>query len=302
LARRVEFEAAVDVSDDDEPDSRPSEHFDVTGFCEVSLFDREVTGVAIPAGRNPVMCAGGEAKVEITASCRLLGDNMTVEVDLHVDFFEGDSCSDNDRDDSFHEILTIDPCSSEEPLACAFRNRSISLNNEDGSELFDDSRASVELTMFNHQGTVIDELPDVRPENMRQVNFGGEVRITDDETWPAGDEHATFVFAGDCIVDPFSREDDFEYTRCGGAEARVDVTVTCRLGLDNTSVNVEVRATLFEGTTCGNDDNDGVRTREELISACGSGCSATELEFTVRNDDEGGDSATLDLTATNVQR
>ncbi|MEY4544940.1 MAG: hypothetical protein RL685_1135 [Pseudomonadota bacterium] len=293
-SRRVEFSGTIIVTDQDTTSGNDIRDFDVAGsFCEVSPLNREVR-VKVPEGRT---CAD-EVRGEVYATCELQEDNETVNVTIDVDLFEGSGCGTEDHDGHDYDgPFAVPACVGDctpEHSALLVRNTS-----EDGGDIVESY-----LSIKNQQGTLIENLPNVRPENLRRVTFSGEVEIVDDDTVDS-DERGVFVFSQECLVDPFDREASFSYDRCVDDEVRLEIAVECSLSeFDNESVNVNFEARLFEGTTCLTDDRDGIQKRGILANPiCTNGeCGPTALQFRIANDDEGGDKAEIDVQIINGQR
>ncbi len=264
FSRRVKFSGSMFILDD-EPGDDDFATLPVSGECEVSPLNRFV---------------------QVT-----LGE--TVDVTTEARLYEFTGCDTTELNGTAAVgPVSIGVC---DPQGCT--PTPVRLRVDNTAERGDFSNISLDFT--NEKGTKI-ELPNVKPENLRRVTFNGDLHIEDDD-WPDPNESGSFVFGEECIVDPFDREDSFTFSQCVD-EVRIEVAVSCRLGLDNTSVNVTTNAVLFEGTSCATTDRDGEQVRDFLVPACGAGCTPTPLDLTVSNTDEGGDSAVLQLQIQNNQR
>jgi hypothetical protein len=128
------------------------------------------------------------------------------------------------------------------------------------------------------------------------------------------------------MVDPFERESrfiwdgavwsPFLYTVRGDApvcvddEVRIEVDVTCRISEEDfESVSVETEVRLYEGTTCLSEDQDGEESRAILLDPCGADCTSVPMNapidgttLKVRNEDEGGDFANINVTMSNCEQ
>jgi hypothetical protein len=284
FSRRVEFDATTVGFWDDDPDDAPFQpgslpidtHQFYRGGCEVSPLDR-VDEVMIIAGwspenppirvLNPPICVGNELSIKLKAICTLLDNNDDVSVRLESHFSEGyagDKCRDEDYDDNDSKEVTLSDCGG----GCTQTEVSMSLRNRDGWEP-DDSHGYVKTLMRNIQGNLVSDLPNVQAENRRKVTLSGEVTIHDDGNLFEDDMEETFVLFKECLVDPFAREDQFSWSECardedGDGEVRLEVKGRCELGRDHQSVNIKLKATLFEGATCVSDENNGSRDRDFL--------------------------------------
>jgi len=288
-ARRVDFTGTIIITDSDVGGNQFGE-FRVDGsFCEVSPLERDVR-VKLP---DSLTCRD-EVRAEVYANCSLQGDNETVAVTIDVELFEGTDCKNTDKDGEGHKgPISVPACVGD----CTPSGTSLFVRNKDeGGDIVE-----AYLSFRNNQGTLLENLPNVQPENLRRVTFTGQVDILETDTF-AADERGAFLFSQECLVDPFDRDDSFSYSQCVGGEVNFKVDVQCRLGLDNQSVDVNVQTRLFEGTTCLSKDLDGSQNREFLVSPCNGSCRPTPLLATVNNKDEGGDKGTIDIQILNEQR
>ena len=115
----------------------------------------------------------------------------------------------------------------------------------------------------------------------------------------------TFILYRECLVDPFDREDQFSWSECardedGDGEVRLEIKGECSLGLDHQSVNVDIKSTLYEATTCLSNERNGFRDRNFLLPPL----SSRPLEFRVPNEEDynSDDWADIYLEISNHQR
>jgi hypothetical protein len=318
--RNVSIDGVLFVVDDEEsPIENQSGDFGIHGDCEVSPLSNDVT-VHVPAtsilsdGNSDELitssanaCVGDEVMIEVSARCRLRSDNQTVDVDVTAELFEGDSCPNGDEDGqssaSWVALPDVQPAPGA-PFDFFFEVTNEVTFGDDpfGSDQFDDSLATVNLDFTNEASTTPIVLPDVQPVHRRLVEISGTVDIIDSD-WPDPEDTGSFPFFEQCIVDPFQRTQTILWDECVD-EVRVEITATCTLTPDHQSVNVDMKAELFEGTTCISNDIGG-RVDHALFLL--PEASAPLPEMTVANfaegaNENGGSRADLNLTLTNHQQ
>jgi hypothetical protein len=134
----------------------------------------------------------------------------------------------------------------------------------------------------------------------RRVSAGGSVFVLDDD-FLDDDESGTFGIGGLCSVDPSNRFSTF-FTggngTCVDDEAKIDITVECRLLGDDETVQVKVIGKLFESDSCPNSDEDGSGEQTLNLAPDQTGT----FTFRVDNTDEGGDFADINLSVTNGEQ
>lgn len=120
--------------------------------------------------------------------------------------------------------------------------------------------------------------------------------IVDDEPWPFSDEVGSFSLAGKVLGFlhcPDWLKDTEVVSNCVGDEVRVELIVTTQRSIYSPTALVSIRAHLFEGTWCGNNDLDGDKPITAFQMNPGDIVSKS---FRVDNTDEGGDYANIKLT------
>jgi hypothetical protein len=118
--------------------------------------------------------------------------------------------------------------------------------------------------------------------------------ITDDETF-GSNEHASVNRAATLVLDASQPElTDLTVGKCGG-EVRVELRVTYRQAAGGT-VAGGGRALLYEGTSENTTDLDGRASFDGTVASGASG----RFTMRVRNTDEGGDFADIQVTVNNL--
>ncbi|MDC0685489.1 carboxypeptidase-like regulatory domain-containing protein [Sorangium atrum] len=288
-SRRVEFSGTAHLVDHEAVRANEVGDFALLGACEVSPLQRSAT-TAIPGTR---MCVGGELVVEIIAHCDIRDDNETVDVTIETVMREGRNCGTNDVADR-KAVGPIAACAA--PAGCG---GTVSIHLYNG-ERFGGDTADIQLAFRNVSGAQEITLPNVRPENMRRVTLSGDIEIEDDDVFDL--ESDRFVLGEECLVDPYHREDTVSWSRCVAGEVRLEIDIDCELMYDNVGVNADVHARLYEGVSCGSDDEDGNQNRSFVVAPCDGSCVPVTSDFKVENTDERGDWARVVLRMVNERR
>jgi len=289
FTRKLEFNGTFRTVDDDS--DIPTDGGDDTGegnlfgTCEVSPVNQRSQTITLQSSAS--QCVDDEVRVQYDVTCVLLADNQTVQVTIRGRMWEGAGCGNEDLDtDESHDA--IDTPAGEESTT------GVHLGNDDeGGDTSD-----ITLTWTNADGVLI-ELPNVTPENRRDVILAGEVSITDDDA-PDSDEQGTFLVSERCLVDPFDRVDSFGWNACVDDEVRVELRGRCELARDNVGVNVKIEAFLFEGSTCVTDEQEDSASNEEIMAPCGGSCLPSSFALDV--DNRGTDKASIRIDVSNNQQ
>ncbi len=128
----------------------------------------------------------------------------------------------------------------------------------------------------------------------RRVTVSATIDGVDDETF-GSNEFGHAEFTRETILADSQPQNLMEMECRWGGECRVELRLLGQK-LDNNDVRVTGEALLFEGTSEGTNDLDGRKAFNFLIPR---GKTISDAQ-TVNNDDEGGDYATIKLTATNT--
>jgi hypothetical protein len=119
------------------------------------------------------------------------------------------------------------------------------------------------------------------------------MNITDDETF-GSDERGSAQMTREVIVTDDVTEGIMHMEKGVGGEVRVELDLNA-IALSNSDVRIDGLARLFEGTSENTNDLDGERNFNVLIPA---GKFVSHV-VNVRNDDEGGDHATITMNFRN---
>lgn len=133
------------------------------------------------------------------------------------------------------------------------------------------------------------DVPDVR----RVVVVNAHMELTDDETFGAN-EHGEGDMSGEAVVTNGNPQEIIKMVTKAGGEMRVELPLVVQARL-NGDVKATGQAKLYEGTSEETDDLDGTLGIDFLIPRDGF----VSKTFEIRNTDEGGDFATIVLTASN---
>jgi hypothetical protein len=128
----------------------------------------------------------------------------------------------------------------------------------------------------------------------RRLSWTVKVRITDHESWPVKDKHASGRYEGNRVISN-SEPSDLKHIvkECCG-EIRVEIDLRAHLTKDG-NIRVEGEVWLYEGTNQKTDDLDGIKSFRVDVRRN----SQLTHELTVYNDDEGGDKAKITLVLNN---
>jgi hypothetical protein len=128
-----------------------------------------------------------------------------------------------------------------------------------------------------------------------RVGLTTSMTIYDDDGWLAGYTKAV-VNKSEVRLLPSDMAVAYAHVEgCAGDEVRIEVDPELAL-LDDGTLKVSGTAELWEGASCDNSDLDGSTAFTFYVPKG----SARGNSFTIRNTDEGGDYATVRLTATNI--
>ena len=131
------------------------------------------------------------------------------------------------------------------------------------------------------------------PQVRRRLSVGAAMQLTDDETF-GSNEHSEAEKSGDAVITNDLPQKVLTLVDGAGGEMRVEVVLTAK-AKDNGDVLVDGVANLWEGTSEQTDDHDGDETFQVLVPRD----SFTSQDVTVRNEDEGGDFANIQMTFNN---
>lgn len=135
--------------------------------------------------------------------------------------------------------------------------------------------------------------PDGVPEVRRLVHVDGRMYLTDDENW-ASNEHSDTPFSKEAAITRNNTQPFLMVVAYAGGELRVELKLDVTAYL-NGDVKVTGDALLYEGTSDTSDDLDGRLPIDFLVPRDNS---ITE-EYTVYNQNEGGDSGYFKMTFSN---
>ena len=127
------------------------------------------------------------------------------------------------------------------------------------------------------------------------------VKGTDDENWPESDEHTDNTQRFSLVLNEDQPASFFSLTpvRWGG-ECRVEVDFRAQAARDG-RVTVHGDGRLYEGTSENTGDLDGSGSFDiVVVRNTAHNPAATNHQFNLRNDDEGGDHAEVYLSFTNT--
>ncbi|MEY2848264.1 MAG: hypothetical protein RI885_929 [Actinomycetota bacterium] len=131
------------------------------------------------------------------------------------------------------------------------------------------------------------------PEVRRRVTINAHMELTDDETF-GSNEHGSGDKSGEVVVTNGSPQEIINMVVTAGGEMRVELPINVQ-ARSNGDTKATGTAKLFEGTSEQTDDLDGQLDVDFLIPRDGF----VSKDYTIRNTDEGGDFATIKLTASN---
>ena len=131
---------------------------------------------------------------------------------------------------------------------------------------------------------------------LRIISIQGNARIKDDESWPMSDEFGDLSIPLQAVtLSPLTRH-PLQFEKCVGGEVRLEIDIDVYLKEDLTA-EIKIDARLYEGTRCSTDDRED--TVSQVVYARPDG-SPVSWSYTLRNtENNGGDSATINLTFTN---
>lgn len=143
------------------------------------------------------------------------------------------------------------------------------------------------LTLMGLIGLLLEEA------DAGEVHISGRMRIVDDDDL-SQDEVGEFTFSRNLELNENQLHGVFRETNSVDDEVRVELVVDVRL-LDDGSVQLNVNAKLFEGSSSSTDDLDGEVSEKANLSKS----KTYKNDFRVRNVDEGGDYADIVLIVKN---
>lgn len=126
------------------------------------------------------------------------------------------------------------------------------------------------------------------------VSIAGVIHIVDDESWPWSDEVGSISYNETISIGKNINERTYTASGCVGGEVRVEASY--RVVHEGNAIRVYPTFRLYEGTSCGNGDLDGVTTAASFPLDSGW---QTSGEYHVYNTAEGGDRADITMTVTN---
>ena len=115
--------------------------------------------------------------------------------------------------------------------------------------------------------------------------------ITGDENWPESDEHSYAEMTREQVVTNYRPAALLHMEKGVDSEVRVELDLTARV-LANGDVMVDGVAKLYEGTSEDTSNLDGVRHFNVVVPKD----RAASQHVKVRNDNEGGDKASINLS------
>jgi hypothetical protein len=127
----------------------------------------------------------------------------------------------------------------------------------------------------------------------RKITAGAVIRAVDDETFGNNDE-TTAELARTQLLSSVNPIILLEMEVKVGGELRVELRLDASLSANGDAI-IEGDTKLFEGTSEESNDLDGEKQFTVLVPAG----AAERKEFTIRNEDEGGDFAEVKLNFTN---
>jgi hypothetical protein len=130
----------------------------------------------------------------------------------------------------------------------------------------------------------------------RLVSVGGSMAITDHENIVAN-EHHTASFNNTVTVGENQATQLLSSEACAGDEVRIVVELNASLAPAGDAINISGNIRMFEGTSCTTTDQDGVRTVNFTVLPD----QTITQQFTVNNDDEGDDTASVTVTVSNFK-
>jgi hypothetical protein len=134
----------------------------------------------------------------------------------------------------------------------------------------------------------------------RQVAWDSfaSMTITDDEAWPFSDEVEKFTLGTQApfYVSAVNPVETRVISRCAGGEVRIDLHMRVEL-ITADWVRVSGTAYLYEGASCTSNDLDGQKSFNFQFSP---NVTHRPSPIEVENQAEGGDSARIQLSLTNV--
>jgi len=188
-------------------------------------------------------CAGDEVRGEIVYSLSLRADNVTVDVSTSSQLFEGTTCSTDDLEDTGSESYSL--------AQNATDIRRVELDNNG------DDKVDIQYTISNN-ARAGGGLPPAT-DSYREVIVSGSMYLVDHETF-GSNETATFALFKGSFLNPANRTETFTIKNCVGGEVRGEITFTLQLRADNTTVDAQASAWLFEGTSCDTDELEDSET------------------------------------------
>jgi hypothetical protein len=144
--------------------------------------------------------------------------------------------------------------------------------------------------------TLVSAAPASAKSRVNTVHIDVSVRIIDDETFR--DEKGTRKYSDTVLVGPTDPRAVVEGEGCVGQEVRVKSRFVIELAPDHPAGTIRVYrfGRLYEGRSCSTNDLDGWVSLEYLYI----GPNKTHTgSYRVRNEQEGGDKATVSYTITN---
>lgn len=131
------------------------------------------------------------------------------------------------------------------------------------------------------------------PQVRRRLSVSAAMQLTDDETF-GSNEHSEAEKSGDAVLTNDLPQKVLTLVDGAGGEMRVELVLTAKAKI-NGDVLVDGVAKLWEGTSEQTDDLDGDESFQVLVPRD----SFTSQDITVRNEDEGGDFADIQMTFNN---
>lgn len=146
-------------------------------------------------------------------------------------------------------------------------------------------------------GMILTAAPASAKSRVNTVHVDVSVRIVDDETFR--DEKGTRKYSETVLVGPTDPQAVVEGEGCVGQEVRVKSRFVIELAPDRPAGTIRVYrfGRLYEGGSCSTNDLDGWVSLDYLYI----GPNKTHTgSYRVRNEQEGGDRATVSYTITNT--
>jgi len=135
------------------------------------------------------------------------------------------------------------------------------------------------------------EIPIILSPKREVITFEGNASIKDDEI--LDDVYDTLVIESqDVIISP-SANSIFHFEKCVGDEVRLEIDLDMRAS-GSSAAEIEIKARLYEGTSCDNDDLDDETSKVVYLS---QGSPAYTWHYTLTNTEIfGGDQAEINLS------